>query len=277
MKKLKNNKKKIRPKSAKILSKNTLILNQSRERLPRIDDIKHTSEPKWSIQGPMLSLKINTDTPGPIYMPKDTFTKSQTPKWTIKFHIKEPHNGLFADSPGPIYNPKYEYTKPKTTRNYTLHSRTYIKSSKDFMPSPNIYDPRKSKYFKNVKDYTIKGRITNRNDVLSDTPGPTDYNLNNSMRKNSLKTIKIHNKLPDYTTKYKKKLPGPAKYYPRMNYTRPTTPKWSLGSRISVPNVHDDLPGPGSYGPPVSMSWKKLKGKKKKFKKKKAPKYYFKL
>ena len=48
-------------------------------------------------------------------------------------------------------------------------------------PAPNSFDPTQSKWFKPGGKITIKSRITKKTDNMSDTPGPTDYNLDKSI------------------------------------------------------------------------------------------------
>ena len=238
----------------------SIIPWKARKRHPRIDDCVRFRYPEWRMTGRSDDVYgMSKLSPGPIYIPKDEFVLPSNPKWSLGQQIEDKE--MKKRSPGPIYNPKYHFVKydaPKFSFIARRPERTFAQTT----PAPNQYDPTKSRYYKSNRFYTIKGRISNRNDTLSNTPGPTAYNIDKSIRKKSIPSTKIGKKLPDMTQNYLNSVPGPARYLPKYNHTLYQSSKWTIGKRMKIIDSRDDNPGPGHYGPSVIPPFKK-KGKKK--------------
>ena len=198
--------------------------------------------------------------PGPIYIPKDTFVLPENPKWSLGRLITDKSSRM--RSPGPIYNPKYRYSRYESP-SFSLIARRQQRDFTQSTPAPNQYDVSKSKFYKSSRAYTLKGRISKRTDTLSDTPGPSAYDVAKSLRKHSIPSTKIGKRLPDQTQKYLKSVPGPAHYMPKFKQTMHRSSGWTMGKRFKIIDSRDDNPGPGHYGPPLVPSYRKRKKKRK--------------
>ena len=248
-------------------SNSKIIPWTARKRHPRIDDGVKKRYPEWRLGNPHPDDPMIKRSPGPIYVPKDGYVLYQPPKWSLGKLIDDTR---IADkrSPGPVYNPKYHFTHYDAPK-FSFIARREIKTFSQTTPAPNCYDPTKSAYYKSSKIYTIKGRISKRTDTLSDTPGPTAYNIDKSMRKVSILSTKIGKRLPDMTQNYLNSVPGPAQYIPKYEQTLNQSSKWTMGRRRKIIDSRDDNPGPGYYGPSLVPPYKRKKKKKMNKKKKK--------
>jgi len=237
-----------------------LIPFRSRRRHPRIDDAVKRRYPEWRMQGRSEDVYgMSKLSPGPIYIPKDSFVLPETPKWSLGQLISDKSSRM--RSPGPIYNPKYQYTHYHPP-SFSLIARRPHREFNQTTPAPNQYDVNKSKLLRSSREYTLKGRVSKRSDTLSDTPGPSAYDVSKSLRKHSVPSTKIAKRLPDMTQNYLNTVPGPAHYMPLFKQTMHRSSTWTMGKRFKVIDSRDENPGPGHYGPPLIAPYKRKKKKK---------------
>jgi len=234
-----------------------LIPWRSRRRHPRIDDGVHKRYPEWRMSGPAKAeLIANAISPGPIYIPKDSFVLPSEPAWSLGRQLNR-GAGSFR-SPGPIYNPKYNFTHYDAPK-FSMHSRRAQKSNAQSTPAPNQYNVDTGKH---GRQYTLKGRLSRRTDTLSSTPGPSSYDVSKSQRKHAIPSTKIGFRLPDQTQKFLKTVPGPAHYMPKFDATLHRASGWTMGARTKIIDSRDENPGPGYYGPPLVPPFRKRRKKK---------------
>ena len=236
-----------------------IIPFRSRRRHPRIDDGVRRRYPEWRMQSRRDDVYEMGKSPGPIYIPKDSYVLPGNPKWSLGRLIEDKMSK--KKSPGPIYNPTYRYVRHDPP-SFSLMSRRPQRTFTQSTPAPNQYDVSKSKFFNSSREYTLKGRISKRTDTLSDTPGPSAYDVQKSIRKHSVPSTKIGKRLPDMTQNYLNSVPGPAHYMPKFKQTLHRSSGWTMGRRFKVIDSRDDNPGPGYYGPPLMPPLKKKKKKK---------------
>ena len=231
-----------------------------RKRHPRMDDGVHIRYPEWRMTGPSRGSSEQYVSPGPIYIPKDSFVLPEQPKWSLGRHIKDTQ--CIGKSPGAIYNPIYHFTHHLAPR-FSFISRRSRRSASQSTPAPHQYDLSKSKLFKSGREYTLKGRLSKRSDTLSNTPGPSSYDVSKSQRKHGIPSTKIGKRLPDQTQKFLNTVPGPAHYMPKFRATMHRSSGWTMGTRTTIRDSRDDNPGPGYYGPSLLPPYRHKRKKKK--------------